>query len=180
MVQNRALIFQSVPDGAPVAGKDLVVEANPFDVDQNPPLGGVTLKTYYVSLDPYLRGRMRSAEIESCIQAFEIGKPIANSSVAKVLKSDTSKLQPGDVVLGLLPVAEYSIVGADGVDQLRKLDNPYRLDLRLFLGALGMPGLTAYSSVYASPSRSVARPSSSRRPVAPSDRLSVSWPSMRG
>ena len=148
MVQNRALIFKSVPDGTPVAGKDLVIEVSPFDVDQDPPSGGMTLKTYYVSFDPYLRGHMRPAENKSYVPAFTIGKPIANSSVAKVLKSDTSKLQSGDVVLGLLPVAEYSIIGPDGIDQLQKLDNPYRLDPLLFLGVLGMPGLTAYCSLY--------------------------------
>ena len=92
---------------------------------------------------------MRKPEVQSYSPPFELGKPITNSAIAKVLKSNNSKFKEGDIVVGLLPTEEYSSVSAEIVnDRLRKLDNPYNLDPKLYVGALGMPGLTAYSSLY--------------------------------
>ena len=149
MVQNKGLIFKSVPTGWPVAGKDLAIETREFDLDASPPKDGITTKNFYVSFDPYQRGRMRAPDKPSYSPPFELGKPITNSAVAKVLKSDNSKFQEGDVVTGMLPTEEYSaIAGGVTKSQVRKLENPYKLDPKLFVGALGMPGLTAYSSFY--------------------------------
>ena len=92
---------------------------------------------------------MRRPEIKSYSPPFEIGKPITNSAVAKVLQSSNSKFKPGDIITGLLPTEEYSIVSGEIANSMiRKLDNPYNLDLKLYVGALGMPGLTAYSGLY--------------------------------
>lgn len=148
MVQNKGLIFKSVPSGFPVAGKDLAVEDRPFDLNTQPPKDGLVTKNLYLSFDPYQRGRMRAADIKSYVPAFELGKPITNGGVAKVLKSDNSKFKEGDVVLGEFAVEEYSVIDGQTAATLKKLDNPYKLDPKLFLGALGMPGLTAYSSFY--------------------------------
>ncbi|KAL8967880.1 MAG: hypothetical protein Q9183_002722, partial [Haloplaca sp. 2 TL-2023] len=75
--------------------------------------------------------------------------PITNSAVAKVLKSANSKFKEGDIVVGMFPTEEYSVIpGTIANNMTRKLENPYNLDPKLFLGALGMPGLTAYSSLY--------------------------------
>ena len=150
MVQNKGLIFKSVPQGWPKPGENLTIEARDFDLDTAPPEGGITTKNYHVSFDPYQRGRMRAPEIVSYVPPFELGKPITNSAVAKVLKSDCPKFKEGDVITGLLPTEEYSVVSAQVANNsCRKLENPYNLDPRLFIGALGMPGLTAYSSLYA-------------------------------
>jgi len=150
MVQNKGVIFKKVPSGWPVAGQDLVIEDRPFDLDQNPPEGGITVKNYYASFDPYQRGRMRPAHVKSYSPAFELGKPITNRSIMKVIKSNTPKFAAGDVIISadVSPIEEYSVLGPDFVEKARKLDNPYNLDPRHFLGALGMPGLTAYSSFY--------------------------------
>ncbi|KAL9639254.1 MAG: hypothetical protein Q9164_001038 [Protoblastenia rupestris] len=167
MVQNKGLIFKQLPSGWPVEGKDLVIETREFDLDTEPPKDGITTKNFYVrildslplytiltplqvSFDPYQRGRMRRPEIKSYTPAFELGKPITNSAVSKVLKSANSKFKPGDIVTGTLPTEEYSIVSGEVANSMvRRLDNPYNLDPKLYLGALGMPGLTAYSSFYA-------------------------------
>jgi len=150
MVQNKGLIFKSVPTGWPVAGKDLVIEARDFDINQDPPKNGVTTKNFYVSFDPYQRGRMRAPEVKSYSPPFDLGQPIGNSAVAKVLKSNNSKFKEGDIVTGMLGTEEYSVVSENEANTMvRKLDNPYKLDPKLFIGALGMPGLTAYSSFYA-------------------------------
>ena len=149
MVQNKGLIFKSIPTGWPEPGKHLAIESRDFDLDAAPPKDGITTKNYHVSFDPYQRGRMRAPDIKSYAPPFELGKPVTNSAVAKVLKSDNSKYKEGDVITGMLPTEEYSAVNAEVAnDMCRKLDNPYNLDPRLFIGALGMPGLTAYSSFY--------------------------------
>lgn len=150
MVQNKGLIFKSIPTDWPVEGKDLTIEDRGFDLHAEPPKDGITTKNYYVSFDPYQRGRMRAPEVASYSAPFALGKPITNSAVAKVLKSNNSKFKEGDIVTGTLPTEEYSsISGEVANDMVRKLDNPYNLDPKLFVGALGMPGLTAYSSFYA-------------------------------
>ena len=149
MVQNKGLIFKKPPVDWPVEGQDLAIEDRGFDLDTEPPKDGITTKNYYISFDPYQRGRMRAPEIQSYSPPFELGKPITNSAVSKILKSSNSKFKPGDVVIGMLPTEEYSIISSEIANSsIRKLENPYNLDPKLFVGALGMPGLTAYSSLY--------------------------------
>lgn len=150
MVQNKALMYKSVPVGAPVAGKDLVIETLEFDIEQAPPAGGITIKTLYASFDPYMRGRMRDPSIKSYSPPYNVNESVPAGSVATVLKSDSEKFSAGDFIVGLLPIQEYSSVQKATVDSpgLRKINNPLDLDLKVFIGALGMPGLTAYSSFY--------------------------------
>lgn len=150
MVQNKGLIFKKVPTGWPVPGEHLVIEPRDFDLDASPPKDGITTKNFYVSFDPYQRGRMRNPEQKSYAPPFELGQPMTNSAVSKVLKSDNPKFKEGDLVTGMMGTEEYSTVPAQVANsRVRKLENPYNLDPKLFIGALGMPGLTAYSSFYA-------------------------------
>lgn len=100
MVQNKGLIFKQVPKGEPVPGKDLAIETRDFDVEQATPSGGLTTKNLYASFDPYLRGRMREPEKKSYSPPFTLGQPITSNQVFKVLKSDSSKFKPGDLVHG--------------------------------------------------------------------------------
>ncbi|PSK53812.1 2-alkenal reductase (NADP(+)-dependent) [Elsinoe australis] len=150
MVQNKALIFKEAPTGLPEAGKHLKVEARDFDVDQAPPSGGATLKINYVSFDPYQRGRLRAPEIKSYAPPFTLGQPITNRAVATIVKSDNPNFKSGDHVVGdQLNFEEYQVVGKEKLEKdVKQLNNPYNLDPKLFIGALGMPGLTAYSSLY--------------------------------
>lgn len=148
MVQNKGLIFKAVPVGPPVPGQDLVVETREFDIEQAPPPGGITTKNYYASYDPYLRGRMRAPTSKSYSPPFTLNGPITNNSVSRVLKSDSPKFKTGDLVVGRIPIEEYSAVPKQLTDTMVTIENPYNLDLKEFLGALGMPGLTAYSSFY--------------------------------
>ena len=148
MVQNKAVIFKSVPNGQPIPGKDLVVETREFDLEQSLPEGGVIAKNFYASFDPYQRGRMRTPEKKSYTPPYTLGEPLTNAVVAKIVKSSNSKFKAGDIVTGGLNFEEYSLVPKQVADTLRKIENPYNLDLKVFLGALGMPGLTAYASYY--------------------------------
>jgi NADPH-dependent curcumin reductase CurA len=148
MVQNKAVIYKSVPKGLPVPGKDIVVETREFDLEQSPPEGGVITKNIYASFDPYQRGRMREPEKKSYSPPYTIGQPINNATIAKIIKSSNPKFKAGDIVTGSISYEEYSALGKDATEALRKIENPYNLDLKTYLGALGMPGLTAYSSYY--------------------------------
>lgn len=150
MVQNKGVIFKKVPEGWPVEGEHLAVETREFDLEQQIPEGGLIVKNFYASFDPYQRGRMRKAESKSYSPPFELGKPITNRSIFKVVKSNNDKYKEGDVLItaGVTPIEEYSLFDKDTAKQVQKLENPHNLDPKYFLGALGMPGLTAWSSFY--------------------------------
>ncbi|KAF4301690.1 Alcohol dehydrogenase superfamily zinc-containing [Botryosphaeria dothidea] len=148
MVQNKSFIFKNPPTGVPKPGVDLTVEDRGFDIDAAPPAGGITLKNYYASLDPYQRGRMRDPKIKSYFPSFQLDQPIDNRVVSKILKSDNSKFKPGDIVVGMLPIQEYTALDAKKTEGIQHIQNPFGLHPSHFIGALGMPGLTAWSSFY--------------------------------
>lgn len=150
MVQNKGFIFKQVPEGWPKPGVDLAVETREIDLNQSLPEGGLLVKNFYASFDPYQRGRMRAPTSKSYSPPFELNKPITNRSIFKVVKSNTDQYKEGDVLItrGITPIEEYSVFDKETVAGVMKLDNPYNLDPKHFLGALGMPGLTAWSSFY--------------------------------
>lgn len=154
MPTNKTLIFKKVPTGLPVAGEHLVVEdrADPsFDPSAPAPPGGLVLEILYASYDPYLRGRMRAPTTKSYSPPFALDGPIVNDTVARVAQSDIpDKYAPGELVVAYLPLAEYAVLNKDQVAGAvrRKVDNRHGLDLGLFLGPLGMPGLTGWSSLH--------------------------------
>jgi len=150
MVQNKGLIFKQVPSGWPVAGQDLVVETREIDLDAAPPKNGLITKNFYISYDPYQRGRMRAPDVKSYSPPFTLGEPITNRAVSKVVKSDAEQFKPGDVIISMDSTGfeEYTRLEEGPTSRARKLENPYNLDPRIFVGALGMPGLTAWSSFY--------------------------------
>ncbi|WP_159517407.1 NADP-dependent oxidoreductase [Sunxiuqinia indica] len=100
--------------------------------------GEVLLSTEYVSVDPYLRGRMSDAP--SYIPPFELNKPIASGIIAEVLESKNTNFNQGEFVSGMLQWQETQVAKADG---LMKVD-PEKAPLSAYLGILGMTGLTAY------------------------------------
>ncbi|KAL6855598.1 putative secondary metabolism biosynthetic enzyme [Amphichorda felina] len=147
MAPNKAFVFKKIPTGMPVPGEHLAVEDRPIDID-TPPKGGLVLEILYASFDPYLRGKMRDPSIQSYSPAFHIGDGITNSVIATVLKSDTPHIPEGETVVAYVPIAQYARVQDLKSAMVRKVENPYGLDLALFLGPLGMPGLTAWSGLH--------------------------------
>jgi len=100
--------------------------------------GAVLLSSKYVSVDPYLRGRMSDAP--SYVPPFEIDKPIVSGMIAEVIESKNSKFSKGDFVSGMLQWKETQAAKVDG---LMKVD-PDKAALSAYLGILGLTGLTAY------------------------------------
>ncbi|KAI3393146.1 hypothetical protein diail_4670 [Diaporthe ilicicola] len=146
---NKTFIFKKVPKGFPVPGQDVTAEDKPIDLNAVPP-GGLVLQNFVTSLDPYMRTRMRDASIKSYTPAFDLDGPITSYCIAKVLKSDSPDFKEGDLVSAFVDIAEYAYASKELIAGKRvfKLHNPHNLDLALFVGPLGMPGLTAYSSLY--------------------------------
>ncbi|KAM5453439.1 hypothetical protein MaudCBS49596_002641 [Microsporum audouinii] len=146
---TKSLYFKKVPSGYPVPGEHLVVENVPFDPEAPAPDGGLTLECLYTSFDPYMRGRMRPAHVKSYSPAYGLNEPIPSATIAKVLKSRNDKYKVGDIVIGLLPIQKNVVLPEAQLKFIGPLKNPEGLtDLRVFLGPLGMPGLTAYASLY--------------------------------
>lgn len=148
--KNLALVFTKIPPSEPVPGEHLKVQdIGPFDLNAEPPQNGLTLEVLYSSFDPYLRGLLRDVKVKSYFPAVPLGNPLTVASLAKVLKSNLAGYAEGDVVQHTLPVAQYVTLSADRDGKPRKIDvQNGPSDIRHYLGALGMPGLTAYSSLY--------------------------------
>lgn len=98
----------------------------------------VLVRNIYMSVDPYMRGRM--TERESYIPPFQLGQPLEGGCVGEVVKSRHDAFQAGDYVSGMLGWREYY---ATSGSQLTKID-PSIAPLQGYLGVVGMPGLTAY------------------------------------
>ncbi|KAI0995992.1 hypothetical protein K3495_g12190 [Podosphaera aphanis] len=149
MVRNKALVFLQTPTGYPIPGQDLAVVAGHFNMEIDPPPGGLTVKTLYASLDPYLRICMGDTcnGLFSPLKPIELGRPLASLSIAKVLKSSDQRFESGDLITGLLAIQEYSTIGKEWADYYAPIVNPYDLELPIFLGTLGMTGITAFGSL---------------------------------
>jgi NADPH-dependent curcumin reductase CurA len=93
---------------------------------------------------------MRPAEVKSYSPAFALNQPIESATIGKIVRSNNASYKEGDLVLGHIAVQEYVALSEPELVRINKLENPLGLeDIRVFLGPLGMPGLTAYSSLYA-------------------------------
>ena len=134
---NRRIVLASRPEGAP--------QASNFRLEQSPAPeprdGQVLLRTLWLSLDPYMRGRMSAAR--SYAKPVEVGEPMVGGTVNEVVASKHPDFKPGDVVLGYAGWQDYAV--SDGAG-LRKLD-ARRAPVSTALGVLGMPGMTAYAGL---------------------------------
>lgn len=149
MAENRALVFRSVPEGLPVPGKDLVVEAAGYDRTTGCPENGVVIQLLYTSIDPYQRARMRDPSVKSYSPVYPMGQPLNNRGIARVLSSNNANFKSGDLVIGMLPIQEFVALDESKMAMVQPLNNPLGIkDIRIFLGALGIPGLTAFSGLY--------------------------------
>lgn len=115
MSSNKALVFKKVPEGYPVPGEHLTIEPVEYDANTPAPENGVVLQSLYTSFDPYMRGRMRPAHVKSYSPAFELGKPIDSTTIAKVLRSNNASFKEGDLVIGFVPIQEYIVLDGSQV-----------------------------------------------------------------
>jgi NADPH-dependent curcumin reductase CurA len=133
-VKNRQLVLASRPSGMPDESNFRLVESD----SPSPASGEVLVRTLYLSVDPYMRGRM--SEAESYAEPVQIGQVMVGSVVGQVEKSNSPRYSEGDIVESPSGWQEYAAVPASG---LRKID-PSLAPISTALGVLGMPGMTAY------------------------------------
>src|SRR5690606_11658455 len=106
---NKVILLKNRPVGKPTLRDFEFIE------EENPALqeGQVLLKTLYVSVDPYLRGRMSSAK--SYVPPFELHKPVQSAIVAEVIESKLPDFKVGDYVTGLLDWKEANVSDGRGL-----------------------------------------------------------------
>lgn len=132
--QNRRFLLASRPHGEPTAAN---FRLDTIPVPQ-PGAGQLLLRTVYLSLDPYMRGRMSDAP--SYAPPVEIGQVMVGGTVSRVEASQHPDFSVGDWVLGYDGWQDYALSDGNGLRNLGPhLSHPSRL-----LGVLGMPGFTAY------------------------------------
>jgi hypothetical protein len=131
---NRQIVLRRRPVGMPTPGDFELVES-PVPAPKD---GEVLCRTIYLSLDPYMRGRISGAR--SYAASVEPGQVIVGGTVGEVLESGHPGLTRGDLVLGYGGWQSHAVAQGDAV---RRLD-PKAAPISTALGVLGMPGMTAY------------------------------------
>ena len=134
---NRQIRLKSRPEGAPGLDNFERVEA-PVPEPRD---GEVLIRNRYLSLDPYMRGRMSAAK--SYAKPVGVGETMVGGTVGEVVQSRDSQFAVGDIVLGYGGWQDYAVSAPAG---LRKLD-PAAAPVTTALGVLGMPGMTAYAGL---------------------------------
>eukprot|EP01037_Dinobryon_pediforme_P012491 gene12491-12579_t len=137
MPRNQQIVLDNRPQGEAVASNFKLVATD------TPPLqdGQVLVRHHYLSLDPYMRGRMNESKSYAASQA--LGEVMIGGTVGEVAESKHPKYAVGDKVVGMGGWQEYSVVNADQPGALRKVDTTH-VPLSHYLGAVGMPGVTAW------------------------------------
>ncbi|KAF9436796.1 hypothetical protein BGZ76_002980 [Entomortierella beljakovae] len=139
---NKSVVFLKPPVEYPIPGVHLGVSTN--DVDEELNDGEVRTRNLFISVDPYLRGRINGP---SYLQSFQIGSVIESYAVGQVIASKNTKYPVGSVVVGIYSVEEYSRIPAS--KELRIIEDPRnpKIPLSYYVGVLGMPGFSAYGSL---------------------------------
>jgi NADPH-dependent curcumin reductase len=137
MPVNQQFLLDNRPSGEAVTSNFKLVTS------QTAPLqdGQVLVRHHFLSLDPYMRGRMNDAKSYAAPQP--LGQVMQGGTVGEVVESRSPLFQPGDKVVGMGGWQQYSVVDTAQPGALRKLDTTH-VPLSHYLGAVGMPGVTAW------------------------------------
>jgi NADPH-dependent curcumin reductase CurA len=131
---NREWVFAKRPEGEP--------DLDCFELQEGeipePEAGEVLVRVRYLSVDPYMRGRMRDAD--SYAEPWDVGDAMNGAVVGEVVESEGEAFEAGDLVTGNGTWADYSLLDANETTPV----DPSIADLPAYLGVLGMPGRTAY------------------------------------
>jgi len=131
---NKQVLLASRPQGAATEENFRIVDAP----TAKPRQGEVLVKNEWLSLDPYMRGRMN--DVKSYVPPVQIGEVMVGQTVGAVIESADPRFVPGDKVLTQLG---WQLYGVAAGTELRKLD-VQRVPASCYLGILGMPGITAW------------------------------------
>ena len=137
MPTNKQIHLDNRPDGEAVAGNFKLVTAETPALADNQ----VLVRHHYMSLDPYMRGRMNDSK--SYAQPQPLGQTMQGGTAGEVVESKHPRYAVGDKVVGFGGWQEYSVVDASQPGALKKVDTTH-VPLSHYLGAVGMPGVTAW------------------------------------
>ena len=137
MARNQQILLDNRPQGEATASNFKLAES------ETPALkdGEVLVRHHYLSLDPYMRGRMNDSKSYAASQP--LGEVMIGGTVGEVVESRHPKFQAGDRVVGMGGWQQYSVVDGNEPGMLRKVDTTH-VPLSYYLGAVGMPGVTAW------------------------------------
>ena len=135
--KNKQILLASRPHGEPTAENFRLVEIEL----PSPAPGQLLLRSIYLSLDPYMRGRMN--EGKSYASPVEVGGVMGGQAVAEVVESNHPDHRVGEIVLAPIGWQEYALSDGDGLQEI----DPSLGPISYALGVLGMPGLTAYTGL---------------------------------
>ena len=137
MTVNQQILLDNRPQGEAVESNFKLVQSPLPTVGE----GEVLVRHHYLSLDPYMRGRMNDSK--SYAQPQPLGEVMQGGTVGEIVESRHPKFQVGDKVVGMGGWQEYSVVNPSVPGALRKVDTTH-VPLSYYLGAVGMPGVTAW------------------------------------
>lgn len=137
MPTNRQILLDNRPQGEATADNFKLVSSETPALQE----GQVLVRHHFLSLDPYMRGRMNDSKSYAACQP--LGEVMIGGTVGEVVESRHPKFQPGDKVVGMGGWQEWSVVDASQPGALRKVDTTH-VPLSYYLGAVGMPGVTAW------------------------------------
>lgn len=149
-VSNKRVLYTKLPSGYPVPDENMKVVESIIDLDAELPEGDVIFKTLEISVDPYMRGRMRDPSINWITPAFELNEPMAGDTMSVVVRSNNPNYKVNDIVYGRTGMGrfeEYVQADADYAKAAYVVRNDaktYGLPLSHYISVLGMPGMTAY------------------------------------
>ena len=152
-VPNKTWVFKKPPTELPQPGINTIIENRPLQLVPTP--GGLVIKLLTAGFDPHQRDRMRGAGLVDYVPGYMTNEPITNFSIAKVIRSDNDTFEEGSLIAGSLPIAEYGLVPKELIEAramasplVWKVTNKYHLDIKHFVGTLGLAGMTAWNSFY--------------------------------
>ena len=134
---NRQILLASRPQGEPSAENFKLVETPVAPLAD----GQVLVRHHFLSLDPYMRGRMNDAKSYAAPQP--LNEVMIGGTAGEVVESKNAHFKAGDKVVGMGGWQEYAVVDADQRGVLQKVDTTH-VPLSAYLGAVGMPGVTGW------------------------------------
>ena len=137
MPVNRQILLDNRPQGEATTSNFRLVSVQTPELGE----GQVLVRHHYLSLDPYMRGRMNDSKSYAAPQP--LGKVFQGGTVGEVVESRHPRFTAGDQVVGFGGWQEWSVVDATQPGTLKKVDTTH-VPLSYYLGAVGMPGVTAW------------------------------------
>ena len=138
---RRSVVLRRRPRGEP--------EVSDFEIQEDavpvPGPGEVVTRTIWLSIDPYMRGRLR--EEQTYAVAIQIGEVMTGETVGQVMASNHPGFAAGDIAVGARGWQTHSVSKGDHLVRIERQGVPHGVPLSAYLGVLGMPGATAYAGI---------------------------------